>query len=123
MSDAPGTAPANAKLTITRDAPDDVQDRWVRLVLDGGPEEILRYGHLVTRDIAPGHHQLKAHNTLSSDTLEFDAAPGQAVHVRCFNRVAKGGVLMMLTTGFAFISVRLELAPDPAPAPEQHRPG
>ncbi len=27
----------------------------------------------------------------------------------CHNRVAKGGVLMMLTTGFAFITVKLEV--------------
>jgi hypothetical protein len=116
VSDATETpAPATATLTISRNAPDDVQDRWVRVVIDGSPEEILRYGHVLRSNIAPGRHEIKAHNTLSSDVLTFDAAPGQAVHVRCYNRVAKGGVLMMLTTGFAFISVRLELAPDPAP--------
>jgi hypothetical protein len=121
VSDAPAAsdAPADvapATLVITRDTPDDVQDRWVRIVIDDGPEEILRYGHVLTRQLPPGRHTVKAHNTLSADKLEFAAAPGQTVRVRCFNTVAKGGILMLMATGFAFISVRLELQPDAEPA-------
>lgn len=102
-----------ATLTLTRDAPDDVQDRWIRIYLDDRPEEILRYGDTLTWEIAPGPHRIKAHNTLSKHTLEFEAAPGEDVRLRCHNTVAPGGVLMMLTTGFAFITVRL--VRDPAP--------
>jgi hypothetical protein len=98
-----------ATLTITRDAPDDVQDRWIRIYIDDAEAEILRYGDVMTRPIAAGHHHLKAHNTLSSHRIEFEAAPGETVHVRCFNTIARGGALMMLTIGFAFIKVRLEL--------------
>jgi len=99
-----------ATLTFVRNAPDDVQDRWVRLFIDDGPEEILRYGETLTRKLPAGHHRVRAHNTLSADTIEFDAAPGQAVRIKVFNSVAKGGVLMLMATGFAFINVRLELA-------------
>ena len=98
-----------ATLTIIRNAPDDVQDRWVRVYIDEGPEEILRYGHTLSRELPAGRHRVRAHNTLSSDTIEFDAAPGQAVRIKVFNTVAKGGVLMLMATGFAFINVRLEL--------------
>ena len=101
---------SSATLTIIRNAPDDVQDRWVRLFIDDGPEEILRYGETLTRALPAGHHRVRAHNTLSADTIEFDAAPGQAVRIKVFNSVAKGGVLMLMATGFAFINVRLELA-------------
>ena len=97
-----------ATLEITRDMPDDVQDRWVRVYVDESPQEILRYGQTLRREVAPGRHRIKAHNTLSSDTIEIDASPGETVRLRCHNRVAKGGVLMMLTTGFAFITVKLE---------------
>jgi hypothetical protein len=102
-----------ATLTFVRNAPDDVQDRWVRLFIDDGPEEILRYGETLTRKLPAGHHRVRAHNTLSADTVEFDAAPGQAVRIKVFNSVAKGGVLMLMATGFAFINVRLELATEP----------
>ena len=114
-SAAEGTLPP-ATLVITRDAPDDVQDRWVRITVDQGDEEILRYGLTLTWQLAPGHHRIKAHNTLSADSLEFEAAPGQTVRIKVYNTVAKGGVLMLMATGFAFINVRLELQPDPAPA-------
>jgi hypothetical protein len=98
-----------ATLTIIRNAPDDVQDRWVRVFIDEGPEEILRYGRTLTRELPAGRHRVRAHNTLSADTIEFDAAPGEALRINVYNRVAKGGVLMLMATGFAFINVRLEL--------------
>ena len=96
-------------IQIVRDTPDDVQDRWVRIYFDDGPEEILKYGATLRREVAPGRHRIRAHNTLSSDTVDVDVAAGQTLHIRCHNRVAKGGVLMMLTTGFAFITVQLEI--------------
>ncbi len=68
-----------ARLTVTRDTADDVQDRWVRLWIDGTFWEVLRYGMSLTMDIPPGRHQLKAHNTLNAHTLEFDAHPGEHV--------------------------------------------
>jgi hypothetical protein len=105
----PPDSPGTVILEIVRDTPDDVQDRWVRVYIDDTPKEILRYGETLRRGVAPGRHRIRAHNTLSSDTIEVDAAPGQTVRIRCYNRVAKGGVLMMLTTGFAFISVKLEV--------------
>ena len=91
-----------------RDTPDDVQDRWVRIYIDDTPKEILRYGETLQRQIGAGRHRIKAHNTLSSHTLDIVAEAGETVRIRCYNTVAKGGVLMMLTTGFAFITVRLE---------------
>jgi hypothetical protein len=95
-------------IEIVRDTPDDVQDRWVRIYIDDSPKEILRYGQTLRRQVAAGRHRIKAHNTLSSDTLEVDVVEGQTLRIRCSNKVAKGGVLMMLTTGFAFITVKLE---------------
>ena len=100
--------PDHAFLEIIRDTPDDVQDRWVRISIDESPEEILKYGQTLRRAVAPGTHRIKAHNTLSTDTIDIESAAGKTVRIRCHNRVAKGGVLMMLTTGFAFITVELE---------------
>ena len=98
-----------ATIEIFRDTQEDVQDRWVRIFIDDQPEEILRYGETLRRELAPGRHRIKAHNTLSKDTIEVDVAAGQTLRIRCHNHFAKGGVLMMLTIGFAFIKVRLEV--------------
>ena len=100
-----------ATIEIFRDTHEDVQDRWVRLFIDDGPAEILRYGETFRRDVAPGRHRVKAHNTLSSDTVHVELNAGETVRIRCHNAFARGGILMMLTIGFAFIKVRLEVLP------------
>ena len=101
-----------SRVEIFRDTVDDVQDRWVRIYIDDQPEEILRYGETLRREITAGHHRIKAHNTLSSDAIEVDVAPGHTLQIRCHNHFVKGGMLMMLAIGFAFIKVRLEVLPE-----------
>lgn len=81
----------------------------MRLFIDDAPAEILRYGETFRRELSPGRHRVKAHNTLSKDVIEIDLAPGQTLRIRCHNQFTKGGPLMMLTIGFAFIKVRLEV--------------
>ncbi len=104
-SEAP---PPNAIISITRDTPDDVQDRWIRVWLDGEAQDVLRYGMTLTREIAPGHHTLKVSNTLTRDTYEFDATPGEHIKLRCHNKIARGGFLTILMIGVGAIRVRLE---------------
>jgi hypothetical protein len=105
----PHNSSAPATIEIFRDTAEDVLDLWVRIFIDDQPAEILRYGETLRRQVTPGHHRIKAHNTLSKDTIEFDVEPGQTLRIRCHNHFAKGGILMMLTIGFAFIKVRLEI--------------
>jgi hypothetical protein len=101
--------PSPATLEIGRDTADDVQDRWVRVYIDDHPAEILRYGETLRREVRPGKHRIKAHNTLSKDAIDVEVAPGQTLRIRCHNHFARGGILMMLTIGFAFIRLRLEV--------------
>jgi hypothetical protein len=103
---APG---ALGVVEIVRDTAMDIQDRWVRVRIDDGAEEILRYGHRVRFDVPAGRHRLRAHNTLGRDALEFDLDAGQVLRVRCYNEFSRSGPLLMLAIGFAFISVRLEV--------------
>lgn len=110
---SPGDAPSagaftDATLTITRDAPDDVQDRTVNLWLDGEAWDLLRYGATLSRTIPPGHHRLKAHNTLFGTELEFDAKPGEHVQIKCINAMTGSGMLLMMLIGWAMLRVRLE---------------
>ena len=105
----PQDSSAPATLEIFRDTAEDVQDRWIRIFIDDAPPEILRYGETLRRELTPGRHRIKAHNTLSKDTIDITAEPGRTIRIRCHNHFAKGGILMMLTIGFAFIKVRLEV--------------
>ena len=109
MSDTDLPTETQGTLTVVRDTPDDVQDRWVRLWVDGTFWEILRYGDTLSVRLPAGRHRLKAHNTLNSDTVEFDLRPGEHIRVRCHNAIGSGGFLSILMIGVAAIRVRLEL--------------
>src|SRR6476620_7582484 len=101
-------AVATGVVEVVRDTAHDIQDRWIRVRVDDGEEQILRYGQMVRFDVPAGRHRLRAHNTLGRDALEFDLAPGQVLRVRCHNEFSRTGPLLMLAFGFAFIKVRLE---------------
>jgi hypothetical protein len=104
---------ATAQLVITRDHPQDVQDRPIYLWIDGEKwDGVLRYGKTFTRELPPGRHTVKAHNTLFGQTVEFDAAGGETVRYRCENGLSPGGIVMVLMLGVAYLKVRLVRIPD-----------
>jgi hypothetical protein len=100
--------PSTTTLEIVRDHPQDIQDRPVYLWVDGEKwEGVLRYGTTFTRELPPGRHKLKVHNTLFGNTVEFDAAAGETVRYRCENGLTGGGMVMVLMMGVAYLKVRL----------------
>lgn len=68
---------------------------------------VLRYGKRFERELPPGHHKVKASNTLFSTTKEFDAAAGETIRYRCENGLTGGGMVMVLMLGVAYLRVRL----------------
>jgi hypothetical protein len=98
---------ASSRLTVTRDAPNDVKVRQVVLSLDGEALATLLYGESVSRDLAPGDHWLRAHNTLVWKTAEFQAQPGEHVRFRVVNRpgLATYTMLSLLGTGPIYLTL------------------
>jgi hypothetical protein len=107
-ADHPSPRMSTAALAVSRTHPQDIQDRVVNVWLDGEPLGKLKYGATITREIAPGPHTLKAHNTLFGCTATFDAAPGEQVRYKCQNGLTGGGIVMVLMLGVAYLRVRLE---------------
>ncbi len=112
-----GAAPADpvaithlrrAQLTISRHGAGDFQDRQVYLFVDDEPWGKVKYGRPVTREIEPGHHRIRAFNTLFSHTIEIDAVPGEHVRLRCSNAMPTAGWLMMIFLHVTALRVRLE---------------
>jgi hypothetical protein len=101
-------AAAAARLTITRNHPQDVQDRPVYIWIDSEKVGILRFGGTFTCDLSPGRHRIKAHNTLFGHTVDVDARPGEQIRLRCQNGLTGGGMLMVLMLGVAYLRVKLE---------------
>lgn len=110
--DAGGPAPAAAilrtQLTIARNTGSDFQDRQVYLFVDDEPWGKVKYGRPMTREIAPGHHRVRAFNTLFSHTIEIDAVPGEHVRLQCSNAMPTAGWLMMIFLNVTALRVRLE---------------
>ena len=97
-----------ARLVISRNHPQDIQDRPVYLWIDGKKwDGVLKYGATITSDLAPGPHTVKANNTLFSHTVKFNAAAGETVRFRCENGLTGGGMVMVLMMGVAYLRVRL----------------
>ena len=100
--------PDTAQLLVERTASEDVRTRQVVLALDGEPLATLLFGERVTREIAPGHHRLRAHNTLVWKTVEFDASPGEQIRFSTVNRAGFGSMALVALLGVGPLYVTLE---------------
>lgn len=98
----------NAQLTVTRNAASDFQDRQVYLYVDGELWGKVKYGKLISREIPPGPHKVRAYNTLFSHTVEINAVPGEHIKLKCINGLARGCWIMMVIFQMAPLSVKLE---------------
>ena len=97
-----------ARISVSRAAANDVKVRQVVLSLDGEPLATLMYGESVSRDVAPGAHRLRAHNTLVWKTVDFEIAPGEHAQFRAINRPGLGTYTMLSLLGVGPIYLTLE---------------
>ena len=75
-----------ATITVRRQSPEDVGYREVFVSLDDEEIGILKHGDEITRNIAPGRHRLKAHNTLFRKAIDFSLNVGEHASFRTTNR-------------------------------------
>jgi hypothetical protein len=103
----PGAQPP-ARLLITRNSERDVRNRQIFASLDGTSLGDLLYGRQIVREIAPGPHRLRIHNTLFWKTLHFDAAPGETVQFETVNYAGRGFLNLVLILGVAPLFLAVE---------------
>lgn len=107
----PGPSATSAQLTVLRNADSDFRDRQVYIWVDGQSWGKLKYGVPMSAEIPAGTHRIRANNTLFNDTLEFTAAPGEHVRVRCTNGMPKAGWLFFVLLHATWLRVTLEREP------------
>lgn len=95
-------------VTIERTSETDVRHRQIILSIDDQPFATLLFGKSETRAIAPGHHKLRAYNTLVWKTLEFDLAPGEHARFQVINRPGRWTYLLVTLLGVGPIYLTVE---------------
>lgn len=95
-------------VTITRTSQEDFGSRQVVVSIDGESVATLLWGDSVTRELPPGPHRLRVHNTLVWKTLEFTLGPGEQLFFEVVNHAGRGTWLMMLVLGVGplYVTIR-----------------
>jgi hypothetical protein len=79
-----------ARVTVRRTSKDDIGLRQIFVSLDDEQRAILEAGQEISREIAPGPHRLRVHNTLIWKTIDFTVAVGEHVSFVAINRAGFG---------------------------------
>jgi len=107
-ADASGPA---AKITITRDSPDDVQTRQIEIYLDGQHKGELLFGDALTFSVAPGRHTLRVDNTWNHKDLELDVSAGSDLRFLTKSKAGQLSRFLLIAFGAGPIYVSIEPAP------------
>ena len=98
-------------MTVIRKDPKDVGDRQIVVSMDGEPVGTLLFGHEVSRDVEPGEHRLRAHNTLFWKTLDVSLAAGEHAVFTVVNRAGMGTFSLLGLLGVGPLYLTFERQP------------
>lgn len=97
-----------ASVTVTRTSEEDFGSRQLVVSLDGEHVATLLWGDSVTRELEPGPHRIRVHNTLVWKTVDFVLHPGEQVFFEAINRPGFGTTLMLMILGIGPLYVTLK---------------
>jgi hypothetical protein len=75
-----------SRITVSRQSKDDIGLRQIYVSLDDEGIGVLCAGEEVTREVPPGPHRVRVHNTLFWRTLSFTLAVGEHARFSAINR-------------------------------------
>jgi hypothetical protein len=98
-----------ARVTVRRQSKSDIGIREIHVSLDDEPLGILKAGQEVSREVPPGKHRLRVHNTLFWRTREFTVQVGEHASFMATNREGWGTYsIVALFIGGMMIYLTLE---------------
>ena len=110
-----------ARITVARKDANDVRDRQIVVSVDGEPLGTLLFGEEVSREVAPGEHRLRAHNTLFWKTLTVTLAPGEHARFSTVNRAGMGTFSLLGLLGVGPLYMTFERVPAAATGDREKR--
>ncbi|MBS1816695.1 MAG: hypothetical protein JSU08_02090 [Acidobacteria bacterium] len=75
-----------SRVTVRRQSKDDVGFRDIYVSLDDERIAVLYNGQEVSREVKPGRHRLRVHNTLFWKTIDFELQVGEHASFMVVNR-------------------------------------
>jgi hypothetical protein len=114
MADELAAPPSDqtATVIVMRTSKEDVGFREVFVTLDGQEIGILQSGDSVTRDVTPGSHELRAHNTLMRKREQFDLKAGETATFLAVNKAGAGTFSILSLLGAGPLYLTLERIPN-----------
>jgi hypothetical protein len=96
-----------ARVTVLRQSRDDVKTRQLVVSIDGTTVGTLLYGGSVTRELEPGPHRLRIHNTLVWKTVHVELSGGEHARFTAVNRAGFGtySMLGLLGVGPLYVTI------------------
>ena len=79
-----------ARLTIRRTSEEDARLHQIYVSLEGERLAVLNAGQEISKEITPGPHRLRVHNTLFWKTIDFTVAVGEHASFVTINRKGFG---------------------------------
>lgn len=110
---------AQARITVRRQSPTDLAQREIFVTVDGEELAILQLGDEATREIAPGRHRIRLHNTFVWKNIDVDLQPGEHAVFSAINRAGWGtySAAWLLGACPVYLTVERQHAEEAAPAP------
>jgi hypothetical protein len=97
-----------ASLTVTRNSPEDVQQRQIVVKWDGERLGELMYGESMTVPVTAGRHHLTVDNTWNWKNLEVDVVQGEHLKFLAVNRPGRFTWFLVGTLGAGPMYVSIE---------------
>ena len=99
---------APSTVTITRTSEEDFKSRQLVVSIDNEKVAELLWGDSTRRDLPPGPHRIRVHNTLVWKTVDFTLRPGEQAYFEAINRTGPGTLFMTVCFGIGplYVTVR-----------------
>jgi hypothetical protein len=108
------TESVESRVTVSRTAPDDIQQRQIIVKLDGKRLGELMYGDEMSRPMEPGRHRLQVDNTWNWKNVDFTAAAGEHVRFQAVNRGGRFTWFLVGLIGVGPMYVHIDRLKEPA---------
>ena len=100
-----------ATIVLRRTSSEDVGVREIYVTIDGRDAGVLRPGDIVTKQVPPGRHVVKASNTLFRRSHEIDLAAGETAEFLGVNKPGGGAMgmsILMAVLGVGALKLEFE---------------